>query len=712
MLRYDLFIDESGRFDETQAGSDEKRASQLAGILAPEGRFTVAKAEALLGEAHRAAGLELGHEVHGTEIKRGPLQPLITTLAEAVAADVDLTPVRIVNTERVDFGGKVPTYTNMLAELVVRLFEQLDHPGSGELVINIIYALWSPDRMQVGRPEYLTRLEERLVWALVQRGRAGQSGRWKVGKVRYDSGKTHRCLQVCDLLSNASFGDCSRCGPSARQAVKMAFGASDFSWTVHALSQQVTELANQGSLGPAIQTLSSALCEPDLAPDARSNMRARLQQVVGTLGRIDSAARHTQLAIVLGWLQQLVDHRADLQRGADLCAFIIEYVEPALRAAAGDGDLSTEAFAFSLQRLRLTAANHLGDLRTARDAFMQLDDRMPRLAGRWEHAQTLIEALVHESVHLTDSLDFDGASGRMRAVSGYYGDLGALFNVALPSVFPETLRSDVRGQALGTWVQAEMYAGLRDPARLEIARDLSDKALAEFSTASDTLRQQQYRAQLETYAGHFEDARRWLARSLGIDDTSHEAIATSVSSCEGHAEGFALLHWTRIGAFAGLVGASAELGLFMSAMRRARIHASPWVTDPHKEYPAHGVRRMLTIALAAHGAVDEALSVIGQLRALEPDPTRHPAMVLTVAAAHAQLAAFCCQGHPDRASDLIRGKRDRIGARQLVEGIKKVTPPAVSTLHHALDTWLELFADFDATSSAVALRRAALAIPD
>src|SRR5690606_35376739 len=121
------------------------------------------------------------------------------------------------------------------------------------------------------------------------------------------------------------------------------------------------------------------------------------------------------------------------------------------------------------------------------------------LAGQWEHATLLMRGLVAQGVHLTDCFEHDAASSRMEVAAKYYGELGSLFHVILPDVFPERVRSDLHGRALGTWLQSEVLGSLSqaDASRLDRARQMSDIAIDEFPAEADKERQFQYRSQLE-----------------------------------------------------------------------------------------------------------------------------------------------------------------------------------------------------------------------
>ena len=242
---------------------------------------------------------------------------------------------------------------------------------------------------------------------------------------------------------------------------------------------------------------------------------------------------------------------------------------------------------------------------------------LPSLAGRWEHATLLMRGLVAQAVHQTDSFDHAAASARMKVVAGYYGQLGELFHTALPEVFPTRVRSDLHGRALGTWLQSEILAGLQEPDRLVAARALSERAIDEFPAEADKERQYQYRCQLETAAGEYSEARRFLARSLRLTESGHAALGAAVADLgrvSTVAQGFALLHWFRLGATAALDGAADERDAFLKGVESAEALDWAWcagrVTD---DYPTHGILRRVAVIRALRGEAEQAVAALRRL---------------------------------------------------------------------------------------------------
>jgi len=162
---------------------------------------------------------------------------------------------------------------------------------------------------------------------------------------------------------------------------------------------------------------------------------------------------------------------------------------------------------------------------------------MPLLAGQWDHSSSLLGGLVTIAVHEMHCREFDRAAARAEAVAGFYGLLSDLFAAAMPEVFPDRVRSSLRGKALGTALQARLGRGLTDAAAAAAARGLSDEALIEFDSKVGRRRQHQYRAFLETICGDFAAARTHLGLALDTN-SDHAAMGDAVARLPVGQQGF------------------------------------------------------------------------------------------------------------------------------------------------------------------------------
>jgi hypothetical protein len=632
---YDLFLDESGTFTETSTDPAEQATSlqqqrrfpsQLAGLLAPRGDLTAGKARQVLDLALRGANLTPSSRVHAYELPRHAYDAVIRGAVERIGQR-GWQSVRLVNREQVRYGDRIATYTHLVAELVLRVCQRKWMEGAGRLSLRLHAA-----RVVVGegpngeillldRQEYLRRIREYLAFAAVRRGLARASGAWRVEELHLRSGKDDAEMQLCDLLSHASHDDFRPCQPETAAALRAAFGLYDFNLAFLELIERVDQQLSGDALGLAVVSLAERFCGEAMSEELQAAARDRLAETRTRLAGLGAPARDQHLALVAGWLEQTIEVRRAVELGYRMSTWLLDEVAAPLTAALAGGPEagSLEWFIYALHTWALTAANHRGALRDAQQHARHMQELLPALAGQWEQATLLMRGLVAHGVHLTDCFEHDAASARMEVAAKYYSELGSLFHAALPEVFPDRVRSDLYGRVLGTWLQSEVLAGLcrADPARLDRARGLSERAIDEFPAEADRERQYQYRSQLETAAGRFSTARGYLARSLRLKDDSHEALAAAIAALGEQsvvAEGFAQLHWFRLGVTACLDGDEAEGGAFLDAVEKARALEWRWGrVDGPADYPAHGILRRVAVLRALRGEAQPALDALRRL---------------------------------------------------------------------------------------------------
>jgi hypothetical protein len=691
---YDLWFDESGRFMETstrpeELDRDQRFASQLAGLLVPHGALTEGVAQSMLEQAHKAAGLQLGDEVHGMTIPQQSYEPLINKLLSEIRAR-DFQPVRLVNLEGVRYGDRVTTYTQMVAELVLRVLRALAARGEPRVDLYLRGAVVVLGERADGTPiflrerEYDERIQKALAFMAVRRGVAVELAGWNVESVKLGSGRRWRELQVCDLISNSSHSSFKRLGPETRQVFVEAFGSFDQTLVLRELYDRVDDLMLDRSYGRALMLLAEAGITPVQSKD--EGFRRRIVAVVERLATLGARARDPELLALVTWLEQIIEHQRAVEEGKMIAAFLLREVDAPLTKQLDLGSSAGEIdwFTYALHRWTLTAANHLGDLGGARIAAAQLDALTPALAQRWEHVTLLMQGLIAQAVHHTDCFAYDDVAARMKVVTSYYGELSSLFSAAMPEVFPAQIRSNARAEALGTWVQTETYAGLRDPKRLDVARTLSDEAIAEFSTEDDKARQRQYRSHFEGLAGNFAEAREQLGRSLGLDVFTHDAIGKAIVAIgKSTPQGFALLHWLRLGhEVLAVVGAEREE--YLAAVKASKVLDLAWFTGGFDGYPVHGILRQAAVIHAIQGSVQGAIGNLTHLRRAK----RGTVLSTIVLAATVEVAGILWAKHRKDAEALLDSKdATRLGALQQLQALGHAAKDDVPELWAVFAPW-------------------------
>src|SRR2546423_3990857 len=339
LLEYDLYLDESGDFmevsrvdKERQRSKTRKRGaqSQLVGLLVPRASDVEQAARTITDTAKTKGRLPPKEHIHATHIikyqSRYQYQEVAEAIIRGIQRQTEWQPVRLLNLEEVAYYDRPSIYASLVAELVLRTFEAKSKAlPDTKICIRLIDPSYMMD--EPGDPvmhklkaeEYRKRIYEYLGFATVRYGLARQQRSW-----RFDGiiGKPYRetdAMQICDVLSNASYNNFENLQrQSMKSALSKLFGDYDFTLTIRELFERVDDLVKEHSLGMALMILAESLVHAQHATKQDQECAAKLEErqnhIIERLGRMDYRGRDPQLALLIGWLDQLVGQQRLLDK--------------------------------------------------------------------------------------------------------------------------------------------------------------------------------------------------------------------------------------------------------------------------------------------------------------------------------------------------------------------------------------------------------------
>ena len=409
MLNFIFYFDESGNFEEHTLLEDlheprteppQAGASQLVGVLAQTGQFAPSVFEDLLAAAHRHARLPLERQCHATDLLRRGGQAQYALLLTEFLDQVErspLQPVRLCNNARLGFGDKVTTYTCMVAELVVHIFEELTRKFSGVPIgLKIVAARVRTNGQEKNAPqifidqaEYKRRLDEQIAFTAIRRGGAHNHGNWHITGFDFGSGLSDRPLQVCDLLSNASYQKFKNCSSGQKRQLKSLFECYDFVFNRSDVLLEIEHHSRDGSLSHAVQTIAENWNGPEFDQSVRQGIKQHCTHIVEQLAGMPASGRNIHLRQLADWGSQFLAVR-DLALADQMLQWLEKQIaEPLARAVADPVRDDVCWFLAQLLVLRLEQHNHRGELSAARPICDRLHELFAPLAGQWEHASLL-----------------------------------------------------------------------------------------------------------------------------------------------------------------------------------------------------------------------------------------------------------------------------------------------------------------------------------
>lgn len=709
---YYLFLDESGEFMETSTNPKERRKgerqefdSQIVGFLAPKRPGVSSEAQRVMNDCFDAAKMKRSEVFHAREATTTfTLNAMIQKLIE-IMPPLNWQPVRLVNQEKIPYGDRIATYTNMVAELALRLFQEKAKHSEDRVILYFTGDLVALDEItreghhkNIPKHEYKKRIDEYLRIAAVRRGLAKEQLKWDLPSITLDKASKIPALQICDLLSYASHADYRRCSPQTIPLLKGAFGPYDQTMVTRDLLERVDYLIEEQTFGVALLMLAENMYDEENHGYPREGASNRLQHILTRLAQIGVRGRDSHLTILIAWLDQLIGQQRLNKAGYLIARWLLDNVDAPLRVnlKAIEEETTIDWFTFAVRRWALTAANHQGALRDAQEELLAMQQLQPSLAKQWDRIPLLMDGFIVQAVHQTDCFDFRLAAKQMGWVTESLKLQSQSLQKLMPEAFSGHLQYDIRAKALGTLLQCLTLAGFKDAGELGRARAISDEAIAEFSSLDDKARQYQYRCHLETIALNFPQARKYLIKSLSPHEedptnTSHSKIKYLLSTYPDKTSliyRFALSHWLRLGAFAFLHGEDRERNEFVNAIERSTFFESEWCTGGKSDWPAHNILRFVAVIQTSQGKIDQALETIQCLQDITPIDENHLIIPIISLAAQAEVAALMW-GLP-ASSRLLDNSQDMPkGCRQILSLILSNKDENFPEISLVLKSWSE-----------------------
>lgn len=665
---YFLFIDESGTFKETSTdavefNSRKKTRSQIVGFLAQRQPDILSKAERILDEIYREAGVI---EKKGSELNYSELNEIIPRLIKKLKA-MQWQPVRLVNEEKVTFGSRISVYTNMVAELLLRIFQCKAESPQDKILIYLVGSEVQLEKMdrsdaRINQPQtpkrriielesYKQRIEEAIGFSAVHRGITRNQINWELYDISLEDARTEPELKICDLLSNASKDKYDKSSNSNKQLLIQAFGIFDQTMQTKDILERIDQLVNENALSSALIELARTLTSDTETDYFKTAAQNRLNSVLNKLSLIGARGRDAHFAVLIAWLDQLIGQERLADVGYKIANWILKNVLDSLylKLQPLNQEGTLDWIKFSINRWLLTAANHRGALRQARKASNAINQLSLQLALQSEHLPLLLDGFIVQAVHQTDCFEYKQAIENLEQIAELARQQSENLSKLLQIPSGE-IRSDMHAKTLGTLTVGLILAGFEDESKINYARRRSDEAIDRFSRQQDKERQYQYRCHLETLAGDFDAARLYLMKSLrplkdNETSVNHKDLFQEISSLEKEKHFkyyFTLAHWLRIGATAARQNTDnqkAEFDNFYPVFVKSLVVKMYQNKNFNKDFPAHLILKNIAFIESAHGESQTALKILQSLNEITLLNDNHLILPIIQIASYAETAA-------------------------------------------------------------------------
>ena len=716
---YTLFIDESGQFGEEALREErlqERPSSQICGILLP-GIYEKKRR----GDDLPPALLSLfpkGGEKHAVDMSHADRAKLLEKVIKLTKRS-EWRLVRLVNNSGIGEGAVIQTYTRMVAELIVCLYQSLCEERPNEQpVIHLTYAQVLLGKRVEGRDYYFSRNE--VSSAIRHRGSpimipileyqeaisrelhidlryglglAEDETNQILGKVIEESARIHPALQLSDIVSNGTYkrGRAMRHYPGVRAQILDLIEPYDYELHPLKPQHQAEDLASHRALGQAISLTLYNLNQRTLSEEATSRLEETLQELLEDLSEEHSAELRSDLQAIIDGIEDIVQRQRDASVAEHFIQVIMERVidplEKLILDVHGQSDLNWARY--RILNLALANANHSGEIGLARERREALNALRSSINDRWEEIPIVMESQLNIAISLGEELDFSAGVELAEKVCGFYQDLSSMLGAFRgEELIAPQLKMSGHISALGTTLTLERYLCLTKLVRGEVIDDVIDRgrsigaeALTMCHIREDRMRFHQQLAHLESLGGSYE--RAWTQLYEGLDGDPPLSSSSSLSELRGACimalddlSGeellFPLFHCLRLCVSERQKRKTEDLiEIAEDLIKLSQRRVSELLSGQTDDYPAHGILRAWSTLNASLG--DDA-AAIGGLRVLERLVAKESGAIglrLVTLCAHIEVAVLLAQmGKKDRALQVLqkdKRQRGRTFSRQVSE---------------------------------------------
>lgn len=541
MKDYYLYLDESGSF-EAPGTPNTGRPSIVAGYLTEK---AMSESEALslfrkVQESDKTYAPISINPFHGMEEHHRCVYTFIGDMLRAMVERGMKIVVfgegrhhYIVNSDR--------TYLNILADGVVKLTMELLAQTDDEVKLHLLYA-WRKEMSGSGlgnshqlidKKEYARRIEERIE---LGRSRLSQVNRKRLQPIdpqEGDARKLHR-LMLADLICTGLRGGRQKLDAATRaylaEQKNRIFVIEDDAM------EQMRRLFIENRIADAIYSWYLIYEEGSSEADCKKFH----DLLEANLKSMSVRSRKLQYDILVHAMGTLIDSRQFVQ-AEHLSARLEEDLFPFLQEI----DCSSDMFYFNKHFYDLTRHTHQGDTAASQREIELCNEILARMPLPLESAGMCTDYRLREIEHLKNTYSYEEALSKLRELEA---DLTKILAI-LPYIHPlakkrEDRQSDRLGKVLSSKVQVYSLLLQQGAVYSKEWGTVSDRAFEQFSQEWDKRRHAQYRAALEYWRGEYEEARHFLARSVGLgEEVSFSELLQKM--LEGSVNIFGLTHYAK-----------------------------------------------------------------------------------------------------------------------------------------------------------------------
>lgn len=551
MKKYQLFLDESGQFKETNSnGKRKQKPSIVGGYLAVDKNCTTYWAKKLLKKIKESNSTFSNISIdpfHGMETADDNLSAFITSLLQELCSDEKVCLVEFRNERGLDIVNSDITYLNVLTEGIIQLILGLMKETDDDINLDIDFAQRvdvtqkeaSNNRIiqYINQKEYKDRLEERLILQLEALPKHIQD------RFSYDiqcgNANTDAVLMIADAACGALRGFTNQFTSAERNAIK-SLNTMQYSVLDHKAWQSIEKELMDKHIGQAVFQWYSRFDEDERLKKRKEEFK---KTIINKLTSESPEFIEGQLKILHEIIGALIKGRKFNAANIVMDNLIKDFY-PMLEKAGKDVNRQL----FDLHFYRLTTCTHQGTVALGNQEMQISDDLLKVVKWRYEDMEYLQNYKLRKVEQQKNAFDFKGALETLIKLEKQIEDsVNVITLVDDLGPFTRDIKSQMLGKVLGSKVAVEGFLLDEMPElKKQILLD-SEKAISQFTDWSDISRQYQTRAMAEYKLGNYENAIQALKES---GKATNEKLFVLIRNFKETENIFGLMHYANIMALA------------------------------------------------------------------------------------------------------------------------------------------------------------------
>lgn len=529
MKSYELFLDESGEF-KIDEKNPKKNPSLVGGILIKKGAL---ERKAVIKDILQR------NDVHMCEISAKSGKEAGDYAIELLGRIKQIAHVVIFeNNERLELENDKELYLNIISEGIINLAEKLSLEKADEdIELNVLIATrrdlkFDDPSKKIEKERYDQIILEKIYMRMVEKN-LFLSKNFKIN-IKFASGTKDPYLMLADVVCNTRLTRKSnKFTKEQKVKIEQIFNNSKYMFNVFRsnVQKEISTYISQNNIVDA----SFKLVELE---DGRDK-NYLIDLIVNRINGMETDNLRIQIELLSIKIKSLINIQGKLFLVENYLNTLQEKVMRRIKKK----DVLISKLNLDISLYLLTIYTHNGNINKCYEKIQESEELLKELNGTWEFLDYYYILKIREAVFYMDCFDFEKVVQTLEEVIERAELVSELIK-EIPGC--ENMTSDVVGKALGTRLQAYTYLIAKDEKYYELAIKDWEKAISQFVSGADKVRQYLYRVNIEVEKGDVKKAIYYLGLSVKENKADFAKILNKIENISGFSKHFSVSAYLKV----------------------------------------------------------------------------------------------------------------------------------------------------------------------